>query len=373
MFSEEKLQQLKTVNEKLNLNIEDDLERSKNIIFVYCPPKVGGTTLVSSIRIFASYKYTVCHIHDETLILSLTNETDISVMDVIRYNRHIGKNVWVIDIYRPPIERKISVFFEYICDLHFNDTEENIARYDLSRIAVRFNNLSPHFANEDYFMNEYNLPSSLVPSVFDFHKRYMEVADDSGIRYIKLRLQDATDHWSTILSHLFQINIRVVKDNSTQTKTIGDIYQRFTQQYKIPLNYWKQMQESPDFIFYNTDIERKEYESKYATTVEYNGYTDNEYILYKAITFENCKKYIVQHNHYMDNGCMCQLCKRKRFFSRESVLKGGPCERIIHHVEVGNYNEYKQNTVVKINAKITQLQHAVLRKKKKPSMAVLGI
>ena len=48
-----------------------------NIVFVYSQPKVGSTTLVSSIRISASNKYNVIHLHDElTLkILSLVPHT----------------------------------------------------------------------------------------------------------------------------------------------------------------------------------------------------------------------------------------------------------------------------------------------------------
>jgi hypothetical protein len=37
--------------------------------------------------------------------------------------------VYVIDVYRSPIERKMSEFFEKIADMHFNTTEENLNNY----------------------------------------------------------------------------------------------------------------------------------------------------------------------------------------------------------------------------------------------------
>ena len=48
-----------------------------------------------------------------------------SIRDIIQYNKSIGKNVYVIDVYRSPIERKISAFFEKIGAYHFNNIDSN--------------------------------------------------------------------------------------------------------------------------------------------------------------------------------------------------------------------------------------------------------
>ena len=46
-----RLELLKNANSKIGLSDA----KIKNIVFVYTPPKVGSTTLVSSIRLSASY------------------------------------------------------------------------------------------------------------------------------------------------------------------------------------------------------------------------------------------------------------------------------------------------------------------------------
>ena len=110
------LSKMKHINECLGINDDFSIEKNKNIIFVYTPPKVGSTTLVSSIRLNASGKFTVLHLHNEIMLKILYKITDVSVLEIIKYNKFLGKNVYVIDIYRSPIEQKISTFFENICN-----------------------------------------------------------------------------------------------------------------------------------------------------------------------------------------------------------------------------------------------------------------
>jgi hypothetical protein len=43
-------------------------EKYENILFVYTPPKVGSTSLVSSLRFSASHKYLILHVHNETML-----------------------------------------------------------------------------------------------------------------------------------------------------------------------------------------------------------------------------------------------------------------------------------------------------------------
>ncbi len=99
------------------------ITNSSNYIFIYTPPKVGSTTLVSSLRISLGKSYNIIHIHDEIMLSVLTGIDGISVNNIIEYLASIGKNVYVIDIYRTPIERKMSEFFEKIAQYHFNNSE----------------------------------------------------------------------------------------------------------------------------------------------------------------------------------------------------------------------------------------------------------
>jgi len=45
---------------------------TNNYIFVYTPPKVGSTTLVTSLRVSLGRSYNTIHIHDETMLSVLT-------------------------------------------------------------------------------------------------------------------------------------------------------------------------------------------------------------------------------------------------------------------------------------------------------------
>ena len=70
-----------------------------NFIFVYTPPKVGSTTLVSSLRISLGRNYNVIHIHDDTMLSVLTGINDITIDEIIHFLSRRGKNVYIIDVY----------------------------------------------------------------------------------------------------------------------------------------------------------------------------------------------------------------------------------------------------------------------------------
>ena len=137
---------LNQANELLHINKFPN----NKLIFVYSGPKVGSTSIVSSLRIFGTDKFSVIHIHDEEMLKVLGNINGISINEIILYNKHIGKQVYVIDVYRTPIERKISAFFEKIGAYHFNNTDENVNKYNIEKVIKRFNKIikSPKFIFE---------------------------------------------------------------------------------------------------------------------------------------------------------------------------------------------------------------------------------
>ena len=129
-----------TEQEIINSSIEKLFNTSTdNYIFIYTPPKVGSTTLVTSLRVSLGRTYNVIHIHDEVMLNVLTGINNVKINDIINYLSNNGKKVYVIDIYRTPIERKMSEFFEEGCDFENNtlndqDTKEPI----LEPISNRF-------------------------------------------------------------------------------------------------------------------------------------------------------------------------------------------------------------------------------------------
>jgi len=330
MWDEEKTKALENINNIL-FKTKGKMD---NVIFIYTPPKVGSTSLVSSIRISAANKYSVLHIHDEVMLNVLTGCSNISINEIIHYNKKIGKNVFVIDIYRTPIERKISEYFEKLSCHHFNNTDENLNNYNIKKIINRFNKLFPHLASQDYFHSVYNIE---IPSCFDFEKKYLHVIKN-GINYIKLRLYDSS-MWNKILSDLLQTEIVIVHDYETEKKKIGDLYKKFKANYQIPVNLWRNIQECPYFNYYLSSEEKKTYNDFWGKKVgeAVIPYTKNQYDFYMQLCLENKFYNDFQHEHYMDVGCMCRPCSQKRIELFNKAKRGEKVtDRIIHEENVLN-------------------------------------
>lgn len=66
----------------------------RDIILIYCPPKVGSTSLVTSLRICASDKFMVFHTHHETIFKFADGKTkDLTVTDILKNINIIGDNL----------------------------------------------------------------------------------------------------------------------------------------------------------------------------------------------------------------------------------------------------------------------------------------
>jgi hypothetical protein len=319
---------LKEANQKLNIWDDLAVEKNKNLVIVYCPPKVGSTTIVSSIRMSSYNKFTVLHIHDELMLKVLCNIENVSVKDIIVYNQSLGKNVYVIDIYRSPIEQKISKYFEKLSTYHFNNSPLLINNYNVNKIVKRFNSLFPHLKNEDHYKNAYKIP---VPEGFDFQNKYLNQTID-GVKYIKLRLKDS-DQWGQILTTILGTQIMIINDYETDKKPINEMFSKFKDAYKIPGNLLKIIEEDPLLKCYYSVEERNEYLNMWGSkqTTIFIPFTDVEYALYEEITNENQYMFEVQRTHYLDEGCTCKACEVKRNTIMERIQKGEKVtEKIVH-------------------------------------------
>ena len=223
LFSNDKYELLKIINEKL-FKYTTNENVNNNIIFIYTPPKVASTSLVSSLRLFLSHKFNIIHIHGENMLTSLINIDikNITINDIILYNKELGKNIYVIDVFRSPIERKLSEYFEQLSSLHFNNTDENLINYPIKKIINRFNKIYPYIANDDYFIEKYNI---YIPEYFDFKKKYLFI-EENCIKYIKLRMNDI-NIWNDVLSNIFKTEIIIVKDYETRNKSNVKLYKIF--------------------------------------------------------------------------------------------------------------------------------------------------
>lgn len=322
----------------------------RDIIVVYCPPKVGSTTLVTSLRLCCSDKFMIFHTHKETIFEFIDKDkNNLTISDILKNNNIIGDNliktnrkIYFIDIYRSPIERKISEFFEDISLYHFNNSEENIVNYDIKKVIKRFNDIFLHIGNEDYYTSRYKLKK---PKSFDFQKKYIKESN-SDITYIKLRLIDAKN-WGSILTDLLQTTVIIVLDHETKDKKINLLYENFNKVYKLPENYYNEISKCSLLKYYYTSNEIKDYLSKWKIKIEenYKGLTYKEFNIYEMITQENKFYNRVLFNHYKDEGCLCVQCKDSRKLLFESIKEGNiNIDNIIHDKS----KEYERNIYVNI-------------------------
>jgi hypothetical protein len=347
---------LKEVNKKLRLSDDLTIEKNRNLIFIYCPPKVGSTTLVTSLRLSCANRMTILHIHCEEMLYVLCDIKNITINEIINYNKSLGKNVAVIDIYRTPIEHKISTFFENI-SFHFNNTEENINKYKVDLIIQRFNKVYPFLCNTDYFYEVYNLP---FINNFDFDKKYI-CQYVNGIKYIKIRLKDS-QNWCKILSELLGFNIYIVKDYESSSKLYSNLFNLFMKEYKIPNNYFNQL--NNENMKYLSLEEKMGYLKKWSIKIQpdFVSFSKEEYQLYYSISRENQYYFNIQNKHYIDEGCCCRLCNRKRFILLNKIKNG--------------YDKIKKNEYI-IHSNIVQdiniKKHFLIKKNVKPKLYISNI
>jgi hypothetical protein len=344
----EKMSLLSQANEILHINKFP----TNKIIFVYSGPKVGSTSIVSSLRIFGSDKYSIIHIHDEEMLKVLGHINGITVNEIILYNKYLGKDVFVIDVYRSPIERKISTYFEKIGAYHFNNTDENINKYNIHKIINRFNKLFPHLANGDHFIDKYNIS---IPDNFDYTNKYLLVKEN-GISYIKLRLKDS-HLWGPILTNIFGSRICIVKDYESINKPIRDLYILFKSTYKIPKNLLDDLMQCKYFKYFYSINEQDEYYNQWLklSTIDFISYTPEQYKMYEELTIENSHIDYIQLNHYMDEGCGCKACNIKRSSIATKVMQGIP----LSNTDQIKHEEAKTQLITKRVNHVNRINNAI--------------
>ena len=343
-----KLSLLTRVNELLHIN---KFPHNK-LVFVYSAPKVGSTSIVSSLRIFGSNKFSVIHIHDEEMLKVLGHINGISVNEIIFYNKYLGKTVYVIDVYRSPIERKISAYFEKIGAYHFNNTDENVNNYNLKKIISRFNKIFPHIATGDHFIDNYDIN---IPPAFDYNKKYLLV-EQNGINYIKLRLKDSAI-WGPILTNIFGSRICIVKDYESSQKPIKDLYLAFKNTYNVPRNLLNDVVNCKYMKYFYSPDEITEYVNQWIikSTSDFVSYTADQYKMYEELTLENAHIDYIQLNHYMDEGCLCKACCIKRNAIANKIMRG-ICLSVNDHIK---HDEAKNELINKRVERVNKINNVI--------------
>ena len=239
-------------------------DQFKNIqVFVYCGGKCGSQTLYKTL----SQYFTTGHFHNQENFMFHYNITDYTLFDIIDYNSKIYDNIYIIDSYRTPIERKISCFFNNIN--HYFPNITDVSTTDL----INFFNKQNVYTNQEFhpideIMNYYNVDSF---KTFDFENKY-NIYKKNNIHFIKIRFNDI-QNWDKILQRIFKRDINIIEDNMSINKDYINKYIEFKKQYDVPKDYLNNcLSNDLNFKIYNTNEEQKQYYEKlknYNSILEY--------------------------------------------------------------------------------------------------------
>jgi len=292
------------------------------IIIVHCPQKVGSTSLVSSLRLFALHKYEIFHIHDERIFPLLGVSEEIKTVPELVSNLAKERKVYVIQIYKPQIERLISCFFEHLSAFHYNTTDEQINKYSIDKLSKRFNQSFFHIGewNGKYGKENYVNKNGEL----DANIEVIELCCGNDIKKTKLA-------WSNKLSNILNTKISVIVDRPTTHPK----YKIFKEEYRIPLIILNKLKEKDTVMsrYLNTEEIENYYTTWYKKsidTIPYALWTDEQYKFYYEISAENQTNNIISFNHYADTGCACMKCMNKRVWIRNNLLKLTQIPPVIH-------------------------------------------
>ena len=122
------------------------------------------------------------------------------------------EEITIIDVYRTPIERKLSMFFKKLENNSDKLNDKGVAYFNRA-----FCRDFLYADGYDHFSEAVILRYNLIIPDFDFEKGYIKIKKGK-ITYVKLLFSDIK-RWGDILSEVFGKKIRIYEDNiSTYSK-----------------------------------------------------------------------------------------------------------------------------------------------------------
>lgn len=280
------------------------------IVFLYNIPKVGSTSMVSSLRLYFALQMHVFHFHDfqpfHASIYPFQQESFWEFIDYLITKR--GKQIYFIDIFREPIEHKMSFFFD-----HFQFHFPACSTYppSIGQIQKRFLQTFPYLAKEDYFLQYYRLPMEVIPPLFPAPA--LQIVHQ-GVQFMKLRLRDAAQ-WGRLVETFLGFpgrGLRFFQDNATTNPT----YRQFINEFRFPSSWLSRLSEMTQLTFYLNPTEQAAYFDKWRAqstdTALTESWSPEEYRFYSLISHENYPIIQVDGKHYFDEGCICRACMIQR-------------------------------------------------------------
>jgi len=218
-------------------------------VFIYCGGKCGSSTLE---RTFTTNGFVTLRCHTN-LEFKKTKHTNINIHAVIDGCKKRRK-VYVIDVYRTPIERKISSFFE-----NLNTHVPNYTSLSIEQLTTIFNNKFLDTIEEYHPFDEVMQNMGFKKNErYDFNKKYIKIVYDNII-FIKLRFTDIAI-WGNILTEIFGKKIIIHPDNLSNKKSTYNLYNNFKNNYKVPKEYLESLKDKDiNFKIYNKPEEQDKY------------------------------------------------------------------------------------------------------------------
>ena len=169
-----------------------------------------------------------------------------------------NKELYIIDSYRTPIERKISSFFQNIHILV--PSYKNKSCEELIDI---FNTKYLDTLEEYHSINSIMVEYGVEPfNTFDFKKKYV-IKKVGNLIFIKLLFSNI-NNWGENLSEIFNKKIIIYKDNLSKNKEYYSIYNKFKLMYKTKKSYINNiLKNDKQFRIFNTQEQQDIYINKY--------------------------------------------------------------------------------------------------------------
>jgi hypothetical protein len=223
-------------------------DNNDKCVFICCGGKCGSLTLLETLKKYFNTFYSHNFFDFESNNMS----------KIVEKNRYLCKDIYIIDSYRTPIERKISSFFQ-----NLKNYIPNYMNKPINELIDIFNNIFLQNLEVNHPINDvfkfYKLNNF---AEFDFDKKYNEKIYEN-IHIIKLRFQDINE-WETILSAILKKTILITPENLTKNKEYYDLYKEFLSKYKVPKSYLNnELQNDKEFKIYNTIEEQNDYYKKW--------------------------------------------------------------------------------------------------------------
>ena len=216
-------------------------------VFILCGGKCGSSTLSSS---FQKLGYKTLKVHGK---LDYINQFKEDKLYECINNSSKHKPVIIIDVYRTPIERKISSFFQNI-QYYIPDWQSK----SIEQLILEFNNKYLYVLEEYHSINEaFDYYQISHFHEFDEKKNYNLLKKDNKI-FIKLLYKDI-QKWNKILTLIFNQPFVITKDNLSNQKDYYKTYQQFLSKYKVPKSYFDKLVKDKEFKIYNTKEEQVSY------------------------------------------------------------------------------------------------------------------